>query len=205
MGGLKRRLSREAHSKVREHADTQQRMTTTPPTGGHAMTPDMAVQVAQLSWMEAAEQEVRAASRKNFSSARRCANAHPAARAQAATGDLEALLTETRGTLEKLAEGHFKLGSWQMVLWQPRWVYAEEDAFCYQKISADEVRAPPLRAAVPPLRLLPATIAAAKPRRAAPFPDLQSSAATRLVTRVRLLLGCGSGQSGGRSGSSLPT
>ena len=31
-----------------------------------------------------------------------------------------------------------KLGSWQMVLWQPRWVHAEMDALCYQKITADE-------------------------------------------------------------------
>lgn len=31
-----------------------------------------------------------------------------------------------------------KLGSWQMVLWQPRWIYAEVDGLCYQKISADE-------------------------------------------------------------------
>ena len=25
-----------------------------------------------------------------------------------------------------------------MVLWQPRWVHAEVDALCYQKITADE-------------------------------------------------------------------
>ena len=31
-----------------------------------------------------------------------------------------------------------KLGAWQMVLWQPRWVYATTDALCYQKITADE-------------------------------------------------------------------
>ena len=30
------------------------------------------------------------------------------------------------------------MGSWQMVLWQPRWVHAETDALCYQKITADE-------------------------------------------------------------------
>ena len=35
-------------------------------------------------------------------------------------------------------EGNLKLGSWQMVLWQPRWVHAETDALCYQKITADE-------------------------------------------------------------------
>jgi len=32
-----------------------------------------------------------------------------------------------------------KMGAWQMVLWQPRWVYAEVDGFCYQKISTAEV------------------------------------------------------------------
>jgi len=31
-----------------------------------------------------------------------------------------------------------KMGAWQMVLWQPRWVYAEVDGFCYQKISTAE-------------------------------------------------------------------
>ena len=35
-------------------------------------------------------------------------------------------------------EGNLKLGSWQMVLWQPRWVHAETDALCYQKITSDE-------------------------------------------------------------------
>ena len=30
------------------------------------------------------------------------------------------------------------MGSWQMVLWQPRWVHATEDSLCYQKITADE-------------------------------------------------------------------
>ena len=35
-------------------------------------------------------------------------------------------------------EGNLKLGSWQMVLWQPRWVHAEVDGLCYQKITADE-------------------------------------------------------------------
>ena len=34
--------------------------------------------------------------------------------------------------------GNLKMGSWQMVLWQPRWVHAEMDALCYQKITADE-------------------------------------------------------------------
>ena len=35
-------------------------------------------------------------------------------------------------------EGNLKLGSWQMVLWQPRWVFAGTDALHYQKITADE-------------------------------------------------------------------
>ena len=42
-----------------------------------------------------------------------------------------------------------KLGAWQMVLWQPRWLYAEVDGVCYQKISTTEVRFPPAAASVP--------------------------------------------------------
>lgn len=30
------------------------------------------------------------------------------------------------------------MGSWQMVLWQPRWVFASTEGLCYQKITADE-------------------------------------------------------------------
>jgi len=30
------------------------------------------------------------------------------------------------------------MGAWQMVLWQPRWLYAEVDGVCYQKISTTE-------------------------------------------------------------------
>lgn len=52
--------------------------------------------------------------------------------------DLHQLLSETRGVVEKLADPAFKMGSWQLVLWQPRWVFAETDGFCYQKISAEE-------------------------------------------------------------------
>ena len=37
-----------------------------------------------------------------------------------------------------LQEGNLKLGTWQMVLWQPRWVFASTEALCYQKITADE-------------------------------------------------------------------
>jgi len=78
-----------------------------------ADAPTVQVHNAQINWMAAAEEEV-------------------------AHDDLQALLTETRGVLEKLAEGNLKLGTWQMVLWQPRWVYAETDCLCYQKITADE-------------------------------------------------------------------
>jgi len=57
---------------------------------------------------------------------------------EAVTDDLDQLIQETRGVLEKLADAAVKLGTWQMVLWQPRWVFAELDGICYQKISADE-------------------------------------------------------------------
>ena len=58
---------------------------------------------------------------------------------EAVHDDLHQLLSETRGVVEKLAEPAVKLvGSWQLVLWQPRWVFAEIDGLCYQKIWADE-------------------------------------------------------------------
>ena len=59
-------------------------------------------------------------------------------RSQVALDDLQALLNETRGVMEKLAEGNLKLFSWQMVLWQPRFVKADKDALVYQKVTADE-------------------------------------------------------------------
>jgi hypothetical protein len=31
-----------------------------------------------------------------------------------------------------------KLGAWQMVLWQPRFVFAEIDGLCYQKVSTND-------------------------------------------------------------------
>ena len=37
-----------------------------------------------------------------------------------------------------MQDGAVKMGAWQMVLWQPRWVFAETDGFCYQKISTTE-------------------------------------------------------------------
>lgn len=57
---------------------------------------------------------------------------------QVVQDDLSQLLSETRGVCEKLADAAVKMGAWQMVLWQPRWVYAEVDGLCYQKISTTE-------------------------------------------------------------------
>ena len=37
--------------------------------------------------------------------------------------------------------GHMKMGSWQMVLWQPRWLFADLEAVMYQKINKEGVRA----------------------------------------------------------------
>jgi len=61
---------------------------------------------------------------------------------QVVNDDLNQLLSETRGVCEKLADAAVKMGAWQMVLWQPRWVFAEIDGFCYQKISTTEVAMP---------------------------------------------------------------
>ena len=74
---------------------------------------DIIAHSSQLSWLAQSEEE-------------------------AVHDDLHQLLSETRGVVEKLADPAVKLGSWQLVLWQPRWVFAETDGFCYQKISADE-------------------------------------------------------------------
>lgn len=41
-------------------------------------------------------------------------------------------------SLRTLQDSNLKLGSWQMVLWQPRWVYAETDGMCYQKVSTND-------------------------------------------------------------------
>lgn len=30
------------------------------------------------------------------------------------------------------------MGSWQLVLWQPRWIYVEKDALCYTKVTVDD-------------------------------------------------------------------
>ena len=48
------------------------------------------------------------------------------------------VIAEARGQFEKLAgdasTSLHLLGSWQVVLWQPRWLYAERDALCYQRV-----------------------------------------------------------------------
>ena len=74
------------------------------------------------------------------SAARHSLTAYPviSLRTQVENDDLQALLKETTGIMEKLAEGNLKLFTWQMVLWQPRWVKAEPSALCYQKVTADE-------------------------------------------------------------------
>ena len=60
------------------------------------------------------------------------------AEADAVNDDLTQLLSETRGVLEKLAEGALKLGKWQMVLWQPRWFCADTEGVLYQKVTGEE-------------------------------------------------------------------
>ena len=53
--------------------------------------------------------------------------------------DVSLLLAETRGVCEKLAEANCRLFTHNLVLWQPRWIFAEIDGFCYQKVSVSEV------------------------------------------------------------------
>lgn len=53
--------------------------------------------------------------------------------------DLNKLLQETSGYFEKLNDGNpLRLGSWQVLWWQPRWYHAEHDGFCHQPISTTE-------------------------------------------------------------------
>lgn len=79
------------------------------------------------------------------SSSRR-ARCVPITRGRASESDERAdpfsrLIEETRGLFEKLAgtESANKalsiLGAKQVVLWQPRWLYAERDGLCYQKVN----------------------------------------------------------------------
>lgn len=59
------------------------------------------------------------------------------------------LIAETRGLFDKLAgDAHSSTSkrhavflpgsSWQVVLWQPKWLYAERDGLCYQRVTASE-------------------------------------------------------------------
>ena len=58
------------------------------------------------------------------------------ASAPAASGCL--LLGETRGVLEKLAAAKtLSFRSFQLCVWQERYVYADYDAICYQHLNAD--------------------------------------------------------------------
>ena len=72
-----------------------------------------AMQSAQLSWLRESEQEAQ-------------------------HDDLSQLLSETKGVVEKLADPAVKLGSWQVVLWQPRMIFADADGLSYQKIDPNE-------------------------------------------------------------------
>ena len=50
----------------------------------------------------------------------------------------EALKAESKGLLEKLAsKSTFSIRSYQLCVWQERWVFAADDALCYQHLSAD--------------------------------------------------------------------
>eukprot|EP00310_Coccolithus_braarudii_P012311 CAMPEP_0183350986 /NCGR_PEP_ID=MMETSP0164_2-20130417/22666_1 /TAXON_ID=221442 /ORGANISM="Coccolithus pelagicus ssp braarudi, Strain PLY182g" /LENGTH=164 /DNA_ID=CAMNT_0025523053 /DNA_START=69 /DNA_END=563 /DNA_ORIENTATION=+ len=84
-----------------------------PPTNSVASVKAGKVTDSALNWLTASEEQV-------------------------VQDDLSQLLSETRGVCEKLADAAVKMGAWQMVLWQPRWVYAEVDGLCYQKISTTE-------------------------------------------------------------------
>ena len=68
-------------------------------------------------------------------------------RPQAAAEELRELIQETRGQLEKLALGKLglRMSAWQVVLWQPRWAFADASAFCYQKVDADDRPIPPVK------------------------------------------------------------
>lgn len=52
----------------------------------------------------------------------------------------EATKGDCRGLLEKLAsKSTFSFRSYQLCVWQERYVYAEDDALCYQQLSQDRV------------------------------------------------------------------
>lgn len=76
-----------------------------------------AARIAAISWMVAAEVD-------------------------ADDTDTSELLRETSGLVEKLADGAIsrlavQLASWQLVLWQRRYVRAELGALCYRKVTAN--------------------------------------------------------------------
>ena len=56
------------------------------------------------------------------------------------TSEWEAGKAECRGLLEKLAsKSTLSFRSYQLCVWQERYVYAEDDALCYQQLSKDRV------------------------------------------------------------------
>jgi len=49
-----------------------------------------------------------------------------------------ALKEDTKGVLEKLASAKtVSFRSYQLCVWQERWVFADDDALCYQHLSSD--------------------------------------------------------------------
>ena len=56
------------------------------------------------------------------------------------TSEWEAAKAECRGLLEKLAsKSTLSFRSYQLCVWQERYVYAEDDALCYQQLSKDRI------------------------------------------------------------------
>ena len=59
---------------------------------------------------------------------------------QPGTSAWESTKAECRGLLEKLAsKSTFSFRSYQLCVWQERYVFAEDDALCYQQLSQDRV------------------------------------------------------------------
>jgi len=54
------------------------------------------------------------------------------------SGEWEAIKREARGVLEKLASAKtLSFRSYQLCVWQERWVYAADDALCYQHLNSE--------------------------------------------------------------------
>ena len=65
---------------------------------------------------------------------------------QPGTSAWESTKAECRGLLEKLArKSTFSFRSYQLCVWQERYVFAEDDALCYQQLSQDRVPSGPMK------------------------------------------------------------